>query len=120
MTELGRRMYARGFVLRGRLPVNKWKRFLVACAKAMGMAPIASPAIWKYPVNGKGGKGLTLVQPITESFLALDTWSDHDGAYLFVCSCKRFWPAQLREIIAIYGLDEDQITGPNTLSLNPE
>jgi hypothetical protein len=30
------------------------------------------------------------VLPITESFLALDTWSDHDGAYLFVCSCRPF------------------------------
>lgn len=112
-------MYARGFALRGRLSESMWREFLVECAQAMGMSPVAKPASWAYPIGGAGGNGTTIVQPITESFLALDTWPDHDGAYLFVCSCKSFYPAQLRQTIALYNLDEGDMTDPMTLSLEP-
>lgn len=110
-------MYTRAMTLHGRLSLARWKRFLVECAEALGMAPVGDPAVWHYPVGGKGGTGTTIVQPITESFLALDTWPDHDGAYLFIASCKSFFPAQLRETIARFELDEDEIGEPQTLHL---
>ena len=43
---------------------------------------------YDYPVNGAGGLGHTLIQPITESFIAFDAWPDFGGAYLVICSCK--------------------------------
>lgn len=116
--ELGREMYSRAIVLRGRMPVERWRRFLVACAKAMNMEAAGPPAQWKYPTGGgKGGNGYTLCQPITESFLALDTWPDHDGAYLFIASCRHFAPAQLREPIIRFGLECDQISDPVVMRL---
>ncbi|MCS3725492.1 S-adenosylmethionine decarboxylase [Bradyrhizobium betae] len=87
---LGARMRSFGLVLHGQLTEKQWKEFLVAVCDAIGMYPVGEPAVWTYPLEGKGGIGQTLMLPITESFLVVDTWSDHDGAYLFVCSCREF------------------------------
>lgn len=87
---LGARMRSFGLVLHGQLTEKQWKEFLVAVCDAIGMYPVGEPAVWTYPLEGKGGTGQTIMLPITESFLVVDTWSDHDGAYLFVCSCREF------------------------------
>jgi len=83
-------MHAFGVVLRGELEESGWVCFLNAVTEAIGMSAAGEPAVWTYPMEGKGGVGRTFVLPITESFLALDTWPDHDGAYLFVNSCRAF------------------------------
>jgi S-adenosylmethionine/arginine decarboxylase-like enzyme len=85
---LGTSMHVFSTALRGRLDEQVWRAFLLELAKALAMTPIALPAQWSYPMDGRGGNGLTIIQPITESFLAVETWPDHDGAYLFVCSCR--------------------------------
>jgi S-adenosylmethionine/arginine decarboxylase-like enzyme len=87
---LGQRMHVFAVVLRGALSEQNWLCFLHDLCETIGMAQAGAPAVWTYPMHGKGGTGKTIVLPITESFLALDTWPDHDGAYLFVCSCKPF------------------------------
>lgn len=116
--DLGLQMFSRAIVLRGRLSVDKWRRFLAECAKAMGMEPAGPPAQWEYPTGGgKGGNGHTIVLPITESFLALDSWPDHDGAYLFIASCRKFTPSQLREPIIRFGLEHEQISDPLVMRL---
>lgn len=103
--QLGDEMYFQGLVLRGALDARGWRRFLATCATDLGMTPAGEPATWTYPTDeGAGGSGLTIVQPITESFLALDTWSDRGGAYLFICSCKRFEPGALDAAIDGAGL----------------
>lgn len=117
LPDLGKEMYSRAIVLRGRLTVTRWRRFLIECAKAMNMTPAGEAACWGYPLNGKGGKGYTLCQPITESFLVLDSWPDHDGAYLFIASCRRFAPSKIRETIIRFGLEHDAISSPSTLRL---
>ena len=70
--------------------MDEWEALLLDICRLMQMHPVHKAARFKYPVKGKGGVGFTIVQPITESFLALDAWPDHDGAYLFICSCKEF------------------------------
>jgi hypothetical protein len=118
LPELGREMHSRAIVLRGRMPVTRWRRFLVKCAEAMGMTPAGKPAIWKYPTEGgKGGSGHTICLPITDSFLVIDEWPDFDGAYLFINSCRRFTPSQLRETIALFGLEEQDFSPPLTLRI---
>lgn len=102
--ELGVRMHSFGLVLHGALPSLRWIEFLKEVATAIGMAAVGEPAVWTYPLHGKGGKGQTMVLPITESFLALDTWSDHDGAYLFVCSCRNFVSVDIEAVSASFGL----------------
>lgn len=114
---LGQQMFSRGMVIRGRLTMKQWRNFLVKCAKALGMSPVTSGAVWKYPIDGKGGVGATIVQPLTESFLALDTWDQHDGAYLFICSCKAFSLNPLCDVIAAFGLRAGAATPGETLRL---
>ena len=75
-------------------------------AITLGMSPVGDAAAWHYPTDaGKGGSGMTLVQPITDSFLALDTWPDFDGAYFMIASCKKFSADQIAPIVEGYGLE---------------
>ena len=116
--EFGRRMHTQGIVLRGRLSEDRWLEFLAACTAALGMSPTGAPALWRYPTeDGKGGEGMTICQPITESFLALDTWGAHDGAYLFVCSCKKFSLTQIAATVREFGLGQEDNTPHSTLRL---
>jgi len=101
----GKRMHCAGIVLKGTLPAERWLELLHAIAKAIGMSAVEKPAVWTYPtVSGAGGTGQTIVLPITESFLALDTWSDHDGAYLFVCSCRQYFTKDIDDVAKAFGL----------------
>lgn len=105
--EFGRRMFFRSFALKGKRTKTEWRTFLFGVTTAIGMNPVRreGPMVWTYPTaDGAGGQGDTMFLPITESFLALDTWPDHDGAYLVVCSCRTFLPAALREFCRKYGL----------------
>jgi S-adenosylmethionine/arginine decarboxylase-like enzyme len=116
--QLGRRMFFRGIALHGDLHELEWRKLLIMAAHAMDMSPVASAASWQYPLGGAGGNGWTIVQPITESFLALDTWPDHGGAYLFIASCKPFKPDCLRAVLKHFGLKQGQAIGaPDTLEL---
>jgi hypothetical protein len=101
---LGLRIRTTGFVLRGTLPENRWKQFLYEVTLAIGMAAVGEPIAYNYPLEGKGGVGQTIFLPITESFLALDTWPDHGGAYLFVCSCRAFLAEDIDAVADMFGL----------------
>jgi S-adenosylmethionine/arginine decarboxylase-like enzyme len=102
---LGRRMHFQAFALRGRLENERWRVVLADATAAIDMANAGDAAEWVYPLaNGAGGQGATIVQPITESFLALDTWPDHDGAYLIVCSCRPFDARALDHVLKAHGL----------------
>jgi len=89
---LGERMHAFGVTLRMEQDIGapRLVEFLQALTDAIGMTAVGDHALWTYPLHGKGGNGRTAVMPITDSFLALDTWPDHRGAYLFICSCRPF------------------------------
>jgi S-adenosylmethionine/arginine decarboxylase-like enzyme len=102
--DLGRRMHFHAFALRGRLSAAEWRELLDEAARAIDMSPVGEAACWTYPVNGEGGNGQTMVQPITESFLALDTWPDHKGAYFIICSCRAFDPNTLDYLFRRFSL----------------
>lgn len=103
---LGMRMHSFGVVLHcmGERQERHWIAFLNEVARAIGMSAVGDPAVWAYPLHGKGGTGQTFMLPITESFLALDTWPDHGGAYLFVCSCKPFDGAVIDNVAREFAL----------------
>lgn len=104
---LGERMHSFGCVLLGDLPELKWLEFINAVCAAIGMEPVCEPKVFTYPFEGKGGTGQTIFLPITESFLALDTWKDHTGAYLFVCSCRPFHSKDIDDVAVKSGLKVD-------------
>lgn len=108
---LGARMHSCGIVLLGTLAELHWLEFLHAVVRAIGMNAVGQPKIWTYPFEGKGGTGQTILLPISESFLALDTWSDHDGAYLFVCSCRSYDIAAIDAVARAYGLTTSSRVG---------
>jgi S-adenosylmethionine/arginine decarboxylase-like enzyme len=97
-------MYSQNVVLNGRLSEVQWREFLSRCVADLGMTKAGEPAIWRYPVDGKGGNGMTACQPITESFIVADTWPDHDGAYLHISSCRPFAITRLFRAVEEYGL----------------
>ena len=102
---LGERMHCAGIVLRGRLTQAAWLKLLSDVTTAIGMEPVGEASVHTYPTtDGKGGVGFTAFLCITESFLALDTWSDHDGAYLFVCSCREFFTKDIDDVAKKAGL----------------
>jgi S-adenosylmethionine/arginine decarboxylase-like enzyme len=101
---LGARMHTAGMVVKGALTPMSWVDLLNGVAKAIGMSAVAEPVTFTYPIDGKGGSGQTFFLPITESFLALDTWPDHAGAYLFVCSCRAFFTKDIDAEIVRHGL----------------
>ena len=104
-SPLGAKMHSAGIALRGAMLPAEWLTFLREVTAAIGMEAVGEPAIWTYPVDGKGGSGQTFVLPISESFLALDTWSDHRGAYLFVCSCRFYHTADIDAVAKRFGLE---------------
>lgn len=118
MPKLGRRMFSQNIVLRGRLAAEGWNELLRECLTAMGMTPAGEPAFWRYPTDeGKGGYGMTICQPMTESFVVVDTWPDHDGAYLHISSCMRFDPAKLVVPVRAAGLVIDFVGALEALRL---
>lgn len=117
ITALGKRMHSQSFVLRGRMADSDWKLFLAEVTKEMGMTPVCEAAVWNYPIDGKGGSGMTAFQPITESFIALDTWSSHNGAYLFIASCRKFDATQLFKTIRNWSLGLEDMSGSTALRL---
>jgi S-adenosylmethionine/arginine decarboxylase-like enzyme len=105
---LGERMHAFGVVLCGWMDELRWLEFLAAVATAIGMESVGNPKVWTYPFEGKGGTGQTILLPITESFLALDTWKDHSGAYLFICSCRPFDSRVVDRVAREFGMEPSQ------------
>jgi hypothetical protein len=75
-----------------------------------------NPAIWPYPIpDGRGGEGLTIIQPyveplkilgqpLTTSFVVIDSWPEHFS--ITIKSCMRFSPeAVMQELQRLYGPD---------------
>lgn len=118
MTELGRRIFSQNIVLRGRLANASWRSFLLDCIAEMGMTSAGDAATWIYPTDeGKGGVGITVCQPMTESFMVADVWPDHSGAYLHISSCKAFDALLLVPVIQAVGLAADRFGAQEILAL---
>lgn len=118
MTDLGRRIFSQNIVLRGHLANAAWRPFLLDCIAEMGMTSAGHAAMWHYPTDdGKGGAGLTVCQPMTESFMVADVWPDHEGAYLHISSCKAFDAMALVPVVEAVGLGVDRFGKQEILGL---
>lgn len=59
------------------------------------------PKIWSYPtLEGKGGVGETIVQPLVESLIFGDAWPDHNVTYIILASCKEYDAQKIGEFLA--------------------
>lgn len=104
MDYLGSRLLLAGFAVKGKVDPLVAHNILRACIQAMDVKSVHTSCLYNYPADGKGGTGFTLIQPITESFLAVDSWPDHGGAYVVLASCKWFDPQAVKQVIIDMGL----------------
>lgn len=102
---LGHKAFICGATLRGTMNDDVWSEFLESLIDRIGMTPFADEKRWTWPLTERGPNGTIIVRPITESFVALDIWPDHAGAYLHLCSCKPFTLAPFRECCAEFGIE---------------
>ncbi len=86
--KLGERLDVVTFTIKGDTSKFGCIKLIDEIIVSLGMHKVHSPTCYKYPVGEAGGLGFTFIQPITESFIAFDSWSDFEGAYLILCSCK--------------------------------
>lgn len=96
---LGTKMRIAGFGCLGKVPADRLAHILSQLVALVGMSTGGmEPKTWSYPLpDGRGGTGETAVQPLVESFLALDTWPTlvHKGkgvpkVYVILASCCPF------------------------------
>jgi len=91
----------------------------IKITETIGLHIPVSCTICDYPTNqGKGGVGFTFFQPITESFIVWDIWSELKGGYLIICSCKLFWVPTVIKILRKNQL-EPMVVKSEYLCLNP-
>ena len=86
--KLGERLDVVGITLKGDSSIQSCINLVEEIVGALDMHKVHRPTTYHYPVGELGGIGFTYIQPITESFIAIDSWSDFKGAYLIICSCR--------------------------------
>lgn len=96
---LGTKLRVAGFGCLGMVAPERLAHVLTQIVAMVGMSTGGMEAkIWSYPLpDGRGGTGETALQPLVESFLAVDTWPalKHRGkpipkVYVVLASCRPF------------------------------
>jgi len=96
---LGTKLRVAGFGCLGMVAPDRLAYILTQIVAMVAMSTGGmAPQIWTYPLpDGRGGEGQTALQPLVESFLALDTWPalKHRGkaipkVYVVLASCRPF------------------------------
>jgi hypothetical protein len=110
-TPLGLELQVSGFAVVGEPSEEASKILLQNIVNYIGMSTGGmKPAVWTYPIEaGQGGTGHTLVQPyltlqplvesLSAAFTAIDQWTDHNGFYLIICSCRCFSSDSVKEFL---------------------
>lgn len=104
MSNLGEEMNVAVIAILDRLDEIGAKRLHEQVIAKVNMTPVLRPAVWRYPIlDNVGGVGETIVQPfvyaqpLAESISmnlpgvsVTDTWHEHNGFFLILCSCRPF------------------------------
>jgi hypothetical protein len=104
--NLGEEMHMGLIAIRDRLDEAGALRLLDMVIDRIKMLKVCHPAVWTYPLAGgvTGGTGETVLQPfgaaqpLAESLslvlsggaVMTDSWHEHEGFYLCICSCRPF------------------------------
>ncbi len=100
MKTLGQNLYVTGWTVECDLTPQGVEAVLVHLVEQVKMDTGGLPAqVWTFPINGRGGAGVTAVQPLVESFnlgfrpvgaLIGDTWTDHNHTFFLIASCCQY------------------------------
>jgi len=85
-SSFGKQIFILGATLSGHIPQEDWRQFLPAILAIAGLNKSHEGHTYNYPND----LGFIHMQPIISSFVVLDAWPAHNGAYLHICSCKEF------------------------------
>lgn len=84
---------------------DKCEEFTKFLVKEIKMKKAYAPVFFDYPYKGKGGKGFTFIQPITDSYITMDYWKNLGGGYVTVCSCKNFYQSKAVDSFKKFGME---------------
>ena len=97
---LGKNLYVTGWCVECNLSCQGVEAALTHLVEQIKMDTGGmSPQVWKFPIQNKGGSGITAVQPLVESFslgclpagaVIGDTWADHNHCFFVIASCKPY------------------------------
>ena len=118
MQELGTQLNVCCLSLKGDSSIDACLALIDKVVDAIGMTKAQDATCYHYPFMNKGGTGTTIVQPITESFLVVDSWVDFDGIYLLVASCKDYDEDVLRDTVKANGYRVVDHLEKSTVSLD--
>jgi len=97
--------------VRGALSIEDARKFAIECVEAIGMH-VSHPAhVVEYPLHEGKDIGFLLLQPLIESYIMLDVWTNLGGFYIGAVSCKDFDTIDLEVLVARWGFKQVSITG---------
>jgi len=100
-----------GVSVRGELSIEDARAFAIECVNCIGMQ-ISHPAhVVEYPLHNGENIGFMLLQPLIESYVILDVWTNLKGFYLGVASCKDFNSTDVENLIDKWGFRRMSISG---------
>ena len=99
---LGTKLILTGWRLDGRVSPLKLGYVLSQVVIIAGMDTGGlRPKIWSYPtIDGKGGCGETICQPLMESLIFGDAWKDHNVTYIVLASCRPYCSEAIESYLA--------------------
>jgi hypothetical protein len=97
--KFGERLKIAGIAVKGKLSQDLCEHLTATIVDKIGLKCIPGLIKYSYPYEGGGGSGYTLIQPITESMITWDVWTDYSGGYLLIVSCKDFKIKKVTDIL---------------------
>ena len=90
MPILGTRKQIGGWTCQGTPPSMEIEEIALAIIKLIGMNPARGGRLDEYPYHGLGGVGYTFYQPLTDSYIVFDVYSEIDETKVVLASCKPY------------------------------
>lgn len=76
------------FLCQGTLPEKAMRRVAWFLVQTAGMTIARRARVDRYPYRGRGGQGFTLYQPLMESYLMIDVYTDINETEILLSTCK--------------------------------
>ena len=74
--------------------------FIQILVRKIEMDTVGSAITYCYPLDHKGGGvGVTIFQPIAQSYIAIDTYPEYCHANLHIYSCKKYNHNEVLEFV---------------------
>lgn len=110
--ELGMEVTTVGISVRGVFDsVEDAGDFAIECVAAIGMKISHPKQVMIYPPHNGQDIGFLLLQPLIESYVIIDYWTNLKGFYLGVVSCKDFNMIDIEVLIAKWNFKIRSVTG---------